>query len=168
MFSISSAATALSGLAPNFLVFALFRACAAIASRLGPALTLGSGALVAATGAVIYILARVKFDDAASSCPCREGEFAAWERATNVSYGLLDLPELLHGCVTDLLERRAIRDVRRHPQRSAPERRHDLGVQALGKPGHPRLAGVLGRLLDESLVGAAGLEQRVPRLDLPY
>jgi tetratricopeptide (TPR) repeat protein len=59
------------------------------ASSLGPALTLGSGALVAATGAVIYILARVKFDDAASSCPCREGEFAAWERATNVSYGLL-------------------------------------------------------------------------------
>lgn len=59
------------------------------ASSLGPALTLGSGALVAATGAVIYFLARAKFDDAASSCPCREGEFAGWERATNVSYGLL-------------------------------------------------------------------------------
>ncbi|MFZ5890492.1 MAG: hypothetical protein ACOY0T_05430 [Myxococcota bacterium] len=60
-------------------------------SELGPLVTLGSGAALAVTGAVIYAVARKKFDEVAPTCPCPEGQFSSWERATHISYGLLAL-----------------------------------------------------------------------------
>jgi hypothetical protein len=60
-------------------------------SRVGPFVTLGAGAVVAASGAVVYAVARHKFDQVAPTCPCREGQFAGWERASHISYGLLAL-----------------------------------------------------------------------------
>ena len=42
----------------------------------------------------------------------------------------------------------------------------DVGVQLRGQRHHLRLAGVDHRLADQPLVGAAGLQQRVPGLDV--
>jgi tetratricopeptide (TPR) repeat protein len=58
-------------------------------SSVVPPVLTGVGASVAVIGGILYWRARVKFNEAKTTCPCPSGSFSAWQTATNVSYGLM-------------------------------------------------------------------------------
>jgi tetratricopeptide (TPR) repeat protein len=57
--------------------------------NVAPVIVTGVGAVLAATGGVLYWQARLKFDHVQGGCPCRDGEFSGWQTATYASYALL-------------------------------------------------------------------------------
>jgi tetratricopeptide (TPR) repeat protein len=57
--------------------------------RYAPLVTTAAGAAVALTGAILYWRARVKFDEVEPTCPCPEGSFSGWEKATTASYVMM-------------------------------------------------------------------------------
>jgi tetratricopeptide (TPR) repeat protein len=59
------------------------------AANMAPIVLTGVGAVLAATGGLLYWQARVKFDHVQGSCPCPDGEFSGWQTATYTSYALL-------------------------------------------------------------------------------
>lgn len=59
------------------------------ATHTAAVLTTGVGAALLLSGAVLYVRARQRFDEAKASCPCRQGSFSDWQKLTNLSYGLL-------------------------------------------------------------------------------
>jgi tetratricopeptide (TPR) repeat protein len=61
----------------------------AAAPNVAPMIVTGVGAVLAATGGVLYWQARVKFDHVQGTCPCPDGAFSGWQVATYASYALL-------------------------------------------------------------------------------
>ena len=52
-------------------------------------LTTGVGAALLLSGAVLYLRARQRFNEAERACPCPEGSFSDWQNLTRLSYGLM-------------------------------------------------------------------------------
>jgi hypothetical protein len=74
-----------------------------------PLVVTAAGGVLAATGAILYWRARVKFDHVKDTCPCPEGQFSSWQTATYASYGLLAVggATLVGGLSWWFLDRRA-------------------------------------------------------------